>query len=110
MVLPPHTQELLRRFAERGSVTVEQILAEPASDRAVRHVRRAREERLIKQEEESGRGEQAVQHGRRGWRQLSAKDARRHVNPDQGGDDEKHDGVNEHGILHGQAMHPAAAG
>jgi antitoxin VapB len=40
MILPPHTQELLRRFAERGSATVEDILARPNSDQAARHPRR----------------------------------------------------------------------
>jgi antitoxin VapB len=40
MILPPHTQELLRRFAERGSATVEDILAKPAGDQAARHPRR----------------------------------------------------------------------
>jgi hypothetical protein len=39
-MLPPHTQELLRRFAERGSATVEDILAKPADAQAARRPRR----------------------------------------------------------------------
>jgi hypothetical protein len=49
MMLPPHTQELLRRFAERGSATVEDILAKPADDRAAPRSGRTPEELIVGQ-------------------------------------------------------------
>jgi antitoxin VapB len=49
MMLPPQTQELLRRFAERGSATVEDILAKPAGDEAARHGRRTPKELIAGQ-------------------------------------------------------------
>jgi antitoxin VapB len=49
MIFPPHTQQLLRRFAERGSANVEDVLAEPASDRSARRAKRTREELIAGQ-------------------------------------------------------------
>jgi hypothetical protein len=49
MMLPPETQELLRRFAERGSATVEDILAKPAGNEATRRSRRTPEELIAGQ-------------------------------------------------------------
>jgi antitoxin VapB len=40
MMLPPQTPRLLRRFAERGSVTVEDILATPRRDQEAHRPRR----------------------------------------------------------------------
>jgi hypothetical protein len=48
-MLPPHTQELLRRFAERGSATVEDILAKPAGAQAARRSSRTPEELIAGQ-------------------------------------------------------------
>jgi hypothetical protein len=39
MMLPLQTQQLLQRFAERGSATVEDILAKPRSDRETRRAK-----------------------------------------------------------------------
>ena len=48
-ILSPRTQELLKRFAERGSATVEQVLAEPTSDHTARPAKRTREELIAGQ-------------------------------------------------------------
>jgi hypothetical protein len=49
MMLPSHTQELLRRFAERGSTAVEDILAKPGGDRPARQPARTPEELIAGQ-------------------------------------------------------------
>lgn len=49
MILPPHTQELLRRFAERGSATVEDILARSAGDQPARYPKRGAEDLIAGQ-------------------------------------------------------------
>jgi hypothetical protein len=48
-MLPPLTQEFLRRFSERGSATVEDILAKPAGDQLARRPRRTPEDLIAGQ-------------------------------------------------------------